>query len=291
MSVCPPDSGQTRVTGSPLVDFVMAIGEPQFAQCAMGFVNTQCAVDHISLFILDDEFVPHFLDAASRPGSATALLAGRLYERAMFYRHDTTVRHIGKASNDSDPLMFRQRAADIRDPGYRDRLYRHFGLLERISLVQAVAGRWFAFNVYRDVRSGEFGPSDTASLSNMAALLVTCAAKHTALTTALDDDAILPQCTFLETLLGSIEIRLTPRERQVCSLALMGQSVDGIAAALGIRKSTVATLRRRAYFKLGITKLNGLFALCIAKLARPAHSSGAGNDSVDNKSMSSSRIW
>jgi DNA-binding CsgD family transcriptional regulator len=76
--------------------------------------------------------------------------------------------------------------------------------------------------------------------------------------------------TYLENLLASIEPRLTHRERQVCSLALKGRTVEEIAEALKIQPSTVATLRRRAYSKLKITKLNGLFALCIARLDSPS---------------------
>ena len=40
----------------------------------------------------------------------------------------------------------------------------------------------------------------------------------------------------------------------------------GIASILGVKESTVATLRRRAYAKLGISNLNSLFALCVARM-------------------------
>jgi DNA-binding CsgD family transcriptional regulator len=253
----------------PLIRFVMAIGEPTYAQTAVQYVNTQLPVDHISFFILDHELMPNFLDAASKAGSPTALVAGRLYERAMFYLHDPNAQRISGRSGEEDVMLFRQSATDIRDPEYRDRVYRRFNLLERISLVRAVNGRWFTFNVYRDVASGAFNAHDTDVLSGLAALLVTCTAKHVALTGKnLQEDPGPHSHAYLETLLESIEPRLTRRERQVCSLALLGHTVDGIAAALGIQQSTVATLRRRAYSKLGITKLNGLFALCIAKISR-----------------------
>jgi DNA-binding CsgD family transcriptional regulator len=71
---------------------------------------------------------------------------------------------------------------------------------------------------------------------------------------------------FLESLLGSLDEHLTPRERAVCARALAGLTVAGIALDLGIRTPTVATLRRRAYAKLGISSLSQLFALCIEQL-------------------------
>jgi DNA-binding CsgD family transcriptional regulator len=247
----------------------MAIGEPQFAQKGLDYVNSRLAVDHVSLFILDHELVPHTLGAASLAADRTALLAARIYERAMFYRHDPNSQRISGDSGAGEVMIFRQRASDIQNPQYRDRLYRHFGLLERLSVVRAVSGRWFVFNVYRNVGSGHFSGAEFDALAELGPVLVTCAAKHAAL--AQPDlllDAAVKSREYLETLLKSVEPRLTQREREVCALALADQTVSGIAASLGIGQSTVATLRRRAYAKLGITRLNGLFALCIAKISR-----------------------
>jgi DNA-binding CsgD family transcriptional regulator len=268
MRVCPSNSGQVG-SDLPLVQLITAIGEPHFAQRTIEFVNNRLMVDHISFFLLDRELVPHFLGGASRNDSQTALLAGRLYERAMFHRYDPNPRQIRTRSADEDVMIFRQRAADIRDPEYRDRLYRRFNLLERISLIRAVSGRWFVISVYRNVQSGSFEPRDINLLREMGALLVACTAKHASLAAGeLAAEPASRSRDYLESLLKSIEPRLTRREQQVCSLALTGETVGGIAASLGIQQSTVATLRRRAYAKLGITRLNGLFGLCISRIAR-----------------------
>jgi DNA-binding CsgD family transcriptional regulator len=252
----------------PLIRLVMAIGEADFAQSAVAYLNTRLAVDHISFFVLDHELRPHFLDAASKAATPTARLAGRLYERSMFYLHDPAHQGVSKRRGEQDVMLFRQSADDIRDPAYRDRLYRHFNLLERLSLVRVVDGRWITFNVYRDNNSGAFAAKEIDLLSGLAALLVACTAKHIALTRRESPGDTGPKSRqFLESLLQSIEVRLTLRERQVCALALMGLTVDHIATTLQVQQSTVATLRKRAYRKLGISKLNGLFALCIAKIS------------------------
>lgn len=256
------------MTESALVRLVMAVGDKNFARRAVEFVNTGMLADHVSMFMLDDELVPRFLDGASLNDSRTAQLAGRLYERSLFYRHDPNSERVSKGPTE-DIMIFRQRASDILDAGYRDRLYRHFNLLERVSLIRAVNGRWYVFNVYRDVRSGACQPRDFAWLSDKAASLLACTAKHSALVNGgLDQDRGVGSNTYLEKLLLSIQPRLTHRERQVCSLALKGQTVEEIAEGLQVQRSTIATLRRRAYSKLGITKLNGLFALCMAKISR-----------------------
>ena len=59
----------------------------------------------------------------------------------------------------------------------------------------------------------------------------------------------------------SIERGLSERELEVCARALYGQSIEGTALELGIGRTSVATYRRRAYVKLGISCHNELFAL------------------------------
>jgi DNA-binding CsgD family transcriptional regulator len=269
------------VSDAPLVDFVMAIGAATFADKALVYVNSRLAADHISLFVLDHEFVPHLLGGASRDAAGTALRAGRIYERSLFYRHDPNSRRFGGQAGAPDPatgdvMIFRQRSTDIRDPQYRDRLYRRFGLQERLSAIRNVHGTWFVCNVYRSVGSGSFTGADLDALAHLGPLLVSCTARHAALAApamlnrpaAGGPAAGAAARDYLEGLLGSVESRLTRRERQVCALALADHTVAEIAATLGIGRSTVATLRRRAYAKLGISRLNGLFALCIERITQ-----------------------
>jgi DNA-binding CsgD family transcriptional regulator len=271
--VCPPISGQTNISDLPLIHLIMAIGGAHFARRAVEFLNSRLATDHMSYFVLDHEFMPHFLDAASKAGSDVARRAGRLYERSLFYRQDPNAAHLAGHTGDDGVMLFRQHARDIRDAGYRDRLYRRFNLLERISLVRAVDGRWFTFNVYRETESGPFDAEETALLAALGPLLIACTAKHVELSakawaSAATGNELPPGSrNYLEGLLAAIEPRLTPRERQVCALALMGRTVADIGRTLSIQQSTVATLRRRAYSKLGISKLNGLFCLCIARIS------------------------
>jgi DNA-binding CsgD family transcriptional regulator len=47
--------------------------------------------------------------------------------------------------------------------------------------------------------------------------------------------------------------QLSEREREVCARLAIGMTQDGVAADLGVAPSTVATLRQRAYAKLGLS--------------------------------------
>ena len=53
---------------------------------------------------------------------------------------------------------------------------------------------------------------------------------------------------------------LSTRECEVCARTLAGETADGIAADLGLGRSTVLTYRQRTYRKLGFSKANELLA-------------------------------
>lgn len=55
---------------------------------------------------------------------------------------------------------------------------------------------------------------------------------------------------------------LSEREAEVCMGILDGRKAEIIAGDMGVTVSTVATYRRRAYEKLGISSRGALFALC-----------------------------
>jgi DNA-binding CsgD family transcriptional regulator len=250
-----------------LIDLVAAIGEPGFPAQALAFLDAQLVADHLSLLVFDDALVPHLAGAASRADGKTAMLAGKIYERGMFYRFDPSPGRVRAGSATDDVMVFRLAASDIRDAKYRSSIYGRFGIVERASLIRRVLGRWLLVNVYRDRGTGRFEPAAMAKLAEIAPLLIACAGKHVALTAA---PASRPNrktaATTFEAMLQSLEARLTERERQVCAHALGGVTVAGIASILGVKESTVATLRRRAYAKLGISNLNSLFALCVARM-------------------------
>ncbi len=73
-----------------------------------------------------------------------------------------------------------------------------------------------------------------------------------ALASKTDDDAIVD----VETL-GAISL-LTPREREVATMAALGRSDKEIASALGVSFRTVETHLHRAYAKLGVASRYGL---------------------------------
>jgi DNA-binding CsgD family transcriptional regulator len=248
---------------------VLALGSPHFPRALVDVLTGDVSVDHVAILAFDANMIPHLAGAASRALPNVAEEAGRLYEESRFYRQDPgTQKLYGSAVSDT-PILFRLRAADIRDRAYRSQIYTRYKLLERISLIQHVAGQWIILNLFRGKGTGRFERKEIDRLRKLSPLLVTLAGKHVSLLTPKPVGATaLSPAASIESLLASVDQSLSARERAVCVRALRGLTVEGIALDLGVKPSTVATLRRRAYTKLNISSLNELFALCIGSLAR-----------------------
>jgi DNA-binding CsgD family transcriptional regulator len=248
---------------------ILSLGESEFAHALLRAMEPLVPVDHLAVVVFDNELAAHLAGAGSRQPGNVALEAGRLYERARFYRHDPGAQQLGVAGGSEGPVLSRLRAADITDTKYRQEIYDRFRLLERLSVMARVRNHWIMLNLYRSRGSDPFRERDIACVREMAPLLLGLAGKHAGLVmpTAARRGRV-ESIRYLDNLLAEIEARLTPRERIVCARALAGQTVHGIASELGVRPPTVATLRRRAYAKLNISSLNELFARCVEQLAR-----------------------
>ena len=247
---------------------VLALGEADFAHSLLRALEPLVPIDHLAVMVFDSEFAGRLAGAASRqqPGNV-ALEAGRLYERARFYRHDPGAKQLGSAGG---PVWSRLRAADIADPRYRSEIYDRYRLLERLSVMGQVRSQWLMLNFYRARDCEAFREREIARLREWAPLLLGLAGKHALLVAPTTAPQVRRAASVrsLEDLLVEVEERLTPRERAVCARALAGQTVQGISSELGVRPPTVATLRRRAYAKLNISSLNELFARCMEQVAR-----------------------
>src|ERR1700760_3288497 len=77
---------------------ILSLGEPDFAHGLLSAVEPFVPVDPLAVVVFDNEFAAHLLAAGSRQPGNVALEAGRLYERARFYRHDPGARQLGSAN-------------------------------------------------------------------------------------------------------------------------------------------------------------------------------------------------
>lgn len=88
-----------------------------------------------------------------------------------------------------------------------------------------------------------------------------------------------PSAIELERLVADLDGALSPCEIQVCARALLGVTRSGIGLDLGLKETTVSTLRGRAYEKLDMSSIHELFALYLAHSASRSGHEGHKADS------------
>ena len=147
------------------------------------------------------------------------------------------------------------RPEDIVSADFRRRFFDEPGIVERLSLIQRGAKGWRGLNVARHASEGVFSEREIdgiAALARLALPMLRVARPawtgNRALTAAQLEERFARRWP-----------RLTPRERQVCSRAAIGMSVEATAIELWIAKTSVVTFRQRAYRRLGVTSP---FELC-----------------------------
>lgn len=257
-----------------LAPVVAALGSEAFGTALLVWLMPSLGAAHATAFRFDAGLQARVVMAAGALGGAVARESARVYLGSGLYRHDRLRGLIGRvpgspsqAAGDG-PVLLRTRRADIASPAYGAALWDRFGLVDRLSALALVDGQWTALNLYRDAAAGPFTPAALRRLARLAPLLMALLGRHLALLRPEGDGAatrLSPEAA--AALLQRLPVALSGRERAVCALTLAGQSRPGIALALGIAPSSVATLRARAYRKLGIHGAGELFALCLQPAA------------------------
>jgi DNA-binding CsgD family transcriptional regulator len=164
------------------------------------------------------------------------------------------------------PLMHRQRPADIAHPEYRHVCYELPRVAERLAVLALYEGRfWMSVNFYR---GEEHGPFDDASLAVMAAFAPTVVhavrLHHTG--SALHQD-------LTDLVLARTAQRfpaLTPRDTDVLRGLLQGLNTEALAQRLGLTPSSAQTYQKRLYTKLGVAGQRELLALLMEASPPPA---------------------
>ena len=135
--------------------------------------------------------------------------------------------------------------AELTDPGHRALLEETGFDCRVVSVFPAPHGGWYSLNVPRPAGAG-IPDAVLDRFSRTVPVYASLISRH------LHAGGVASR-------LAALCPALTPREMSVCEAMLRGQSAAQAGAALGIRASSVQTYRKRAYAKLGISTLTGLF--------------------------------
>lgn len=252
---------------------IAAIGEADFADRLLGALDSLVEAEHCSAFLLDHRDGPRCLGAASFDGSPTALAAAEHYV-ATYWHEDPALRRLRGTSFEARAGMGRVTSGEICNAAYRRDCYERPRVIDRITLYRDLGGQRLFLSVFRGPRRGFFGTPDIEALGAAADALTTGLARHHRFGLPRPGErepqpgAGGPSRERVSQILQSLCAGLSPREREVCALSVLGGTAEEIAARLGIEPSSVTTYRKRAYAKLGVSSPVALAGQCLQMAER-----------------------
>ena len=137
------------------------------------------------------------------------------------------------------------------------------GLAGKMAVILRQPGEVISISLYRDRNDGAFTGRDVAKIGRCTQTLAAALEKHL----SLMDNVVSPTVRNIEQALVQLdeERPLSQREASVCARVVMGYTNEAASLDLGLSCHSVATYRRRAYGKLGITSQSELFALLLSR--------------------------
>lgn len=230
-------------------------GSASPASGMLDFVNAFAKVDYLSLVAYAGSVPSQIAGCShgtSRPNITAECFAH--YKRHFSHLDEVTrlAEHVQQETQaTADVVVLHYGLADIPDSGWRQEIFEQARLTGRLSLLYApLTHTAFVINLYRDESLGGFTPGEIERVLVAAPIL----RKVHLNTLRARRESLSPEVR-LELVLQTLAQRapqLSRRECDVCARIANGISVDGIAMDMGVAPSTVQTLRKRAYAKLGI---------------------------------------
>lgn len=260
-----PDDLTVRLCA--LSDAVAAIGRPRFDDALLAAVARLIPVDHCTILCYSQAAGLKQVGGSSLQDRATVLSLGRDYVAGL-HAFDPNFEELSRISSSRKVIFRRHDPARVAMQDYLRRFYTTVGIVDKVSYIWRTSDMAFYLNFYRSLRAGTFADGEVDLLSAITPLLTSIVRQHCAHYIVQSDINAGRTLPFVERLVELAEETLSTRELAVCCRIVLGYQTDGIAADLGVRPSTVITLRKRAYQKLGIASQAELFALCLRNLPR-----------------------
>jgi DNA-binding CsgD family transcriptional regulator len=165
-----------------------------------------------------------------------------------------------------------------------EQYYDRLGLGQEATYAVRDGSRVVSVSLYKRRGSAAFTLSQRESLGRLSQLMLKSTDRHAqllpqapkAVAAELADAAAVPSAqgpewaqtradkfAHLRSALLMDASHLTLREAEICAYIVMGYTVLAISLMLGISANTVATHRKRAYSKLGLSSQTELFNVCL----------------------------
>ncbi len=253
-------------------DLVSKIGSTGFGPEYFRLFNDALAIEHCTVFAFRDGARPAALvtECTSEDNLSVRQLAHE-YVTGEFVNDPNIRREV----QPSTPVIYTLRAEDVRDSSYRHHFYDEPALSHELVLLGNLNGTLYYSSFYRCGVEREFRRDDLDTVQMLSYFALRALHRHLELqASSLDCSAASMAPTpesdaqfgqrreafqHLREILLAEPKKLSPREADVCAAIVLGYSTLAISLNLGISLNTVATHRKRAYGKLGISSQNELF--------------------------------
>ncbi len=247
-----------------LGDVVSTLGSPEFGPTFYNMFARIFEIEECTVFSFHQENSPETVLIEGRCNSRLQA-ARQLAEDYMSggYRYDPNV-----SRRSSTLAVYSAEADDICDNGFRQHYYDSAALAHELVILGQADDMLYYTSFYRKRDADQFRPNEIAAVGNLANFMVKSLHRHQALShpscsiEAPPTHASVRERTLehLREVLLAGPHRLSPREAEICAGIVLGYSTLAISLNCSITPNTVATHRKRAYAKLGISSQNELFA-------------------------------
>lgn len=250
------------VDGWSLARLIGLLGRSRFPEAFSLHCTARTGADQITAFLVADGRVKPVLAYRARDNDLAERLATR-------YASDFSTRDAVLADWIEAGTDFAARSvtrSDIADASYRARLFNDAGLQEKFCILSRHDERLLYLNFY----FGE-GPAArarakcAAGIASEGRILLALLARHLTLAGAATKGGT--DKAHVARLMRTRFPDLSARECEVAARIVCGYEASAIALELGLSVGTIATFRKRAYAKLGISSQAELFARSIGLFA------------------------
>lgn len=263
-----------------LGDIVSTIGSREFGQTFYNLFRDLLDVEECTVFSFPDPANPSSLIVegnCEKQRQAARKLASD-YIAGGFLNDPNVRRPIGGQPID----VYVTEADSIFNTAYRQHYYDTPQLTHELVVLGNTNGTLYYTSFYRRKDRHGFGDSELEIMNLVAGFMVKALHRHSELVRHSGDhndftfvhapgdlSGQLRQKTLehLKNVLVSDPGKLSQREAEICACIVMGYSTEAISLNCSISPNTVATHRKRAYAKLGISSQNELF-LCYFSAVR-----------------------
>jgi DNA-binding CsgD family transcriptional regulator len=247
-------------------DLVTGIGTAEFGQKYYHFFDNLLGIEKCTVFSFCNDGAPRTLivEACSSQLQQHAKELAAEYVGGEFEKDPNLEFHEG-AGGIKVCLL---RAADLKDKRYRKRFYEEPGMGHELVLLGRQGGTLFYSSFYRKVANPCFDATDIETINLISRFSLQALNRHSALATssdctkrpALTRERREQKIEQLTQIIRSLNRPLSGREAEICAGIMLGYTTLGLSLKLGISINTVATHRKRAYHKLGVSRQNELFS-------------------------------